>query len=137
MIYFQQKIIKSLLVLKTYSLLIALVYSIILAILSLIQISDLTYLAPSFSDKTYHFIAYSIFSWLWFNVFFYKLNQRKNSAFFMVVLLALVFGIVIEILQSEITSTRVFELNDIIANVLGVLFSILILAIKTKTEVKK
>jgi len=123
-------------VLKTYSLLIAFVYSIVLAILSLIQISDFTEIAPSFSDKTYHFIAYSIFAWLWFNAFFYKLNQRKNKAFFMAALLALVFGIVIEVLQREITSTRVFEFNDIIANVLGVLFSIIILEIKTKTEVK-
>ena len=54
----------------------------------------------------------------------------------MAALLALVFGIVIEVLQREITSTRVFEFNDIIANVLGVLFSIIILEIKTKTEVK-
>ncbi|MBE9489127.1 MAG: VanZ family protein [Bacteroidetes bacterium] len=125
--------------LKTYSLLIAISYSLVLVILSLINIDigSLAKFAPSFSDKVYHFIAYSIFTWLWFNTFFYKLNQKKNNTLLRVVILAIVFGIVIEILQREITSTRVFELNDIIANVLGVLFTIFILVISIKTEVKK
>ncbi len=125
--------------LKTHRLLIAIVYSIVLAIASLIKIDfgSLISLAPSFTDKIYHFIAYSLFTWLWFNVFFYKQNQSKNKAFFIVALLAFTFGMVIEVLQSEITSTRVFELNDILANVLGVIFTIIILAINIKTEVKK
>ncbi len=124
--------------LKKQSLLIAIIYSIALATVSLIQfdLGSLSNLAPSFSDKIFHFIAYALMAFFWYNVFFYNNKFLKITTIIATLFITVAFGIIIEILQDKITYTRVFDTYDILANVLGTLFALIILSFKTKPDVK-
>ena len=123
--------------LKKYALILTLVYSILLAIVSFIHLSGLPEINYSNTDKIFHFIAYSALMWLWFHVFYLKFSFTRTRAIVISAIISVIFGIIIEILQGVITNTRVTDNNDILANTLGVCFTILILLILKRTEVKK
>ena len=125
--------------LKKRTLLVAVVYSIALTVVSLVQINlgDLSDLAPSFSDKIFHFCAYAFLAFLWYKVFVIKTNTNYKQAIGYAVVLAILFGILIEILQENFTHTRVFDRYDILANILGTIFAVTILLIRKVSDVKK
>ena len=130
-------ITKPLLVLKKYIHIITIIYSATLAVISLVQISDIPDYIPSFSDKVFHFSAYGLLALLCVYTFLYKYKLKTNHALFFGALLAISFGIIIEVLQGQITNTRVTDQNDILANTFGVLLTIIILGIKNRFDVKK
>ena len=130
-------ITKPLLVLKKYIHIITIIYSATLAVISLVQISDIPDYIPSFSDKVFHFSAYGLLSLLCVYSLLYKYKLKTNHALFFGALLAISFGIIIEVLQGQITNTRVTDQNDILANTFGVLLTIIILGIKNRFDVKK
>jgi len=124
-------------VLKKYALSITIFYSVVLAVLSLIHISGVKEINYSHTDKIFHFIAYSILTWFWFKAFYYKFNYTFNKALAIAAILSIIFGIIIEVLQSMFTKTRVAESNDILANTFGVGVTVAILFRFKKTDVKK
>jgi VanZ family protein len=126
-------------VLKNKALLLSVVYTFALTILSLIKIDfdDVEENIPSFSDKVFHFLAYFIFTWLWFNAFFYHFNFNKIKSILLSVLVSVTFGIVIEVLQHLITTSRGFDILDIFANILGVIISAILINNYIKIDVKK
>ena len=130
-------ITKPLLVLKKYIHIITIIYSAALAIISLVQISDIPDYIPSFSDKVFHFSAYGLLSLLCVYSLLYKYKLKTNHALFFGALLAISFGIIIEVLQGQITNTRVTDQNDILANTFGALLTTIILGIKNRFDVKK
>ena len=130
-------ITKPLLVLKKYIHIITIIYSATLAVISLVQISDIPDYIPSFSDKVFHFSAYGLLSLLCVYSLLYKYKLKTNHALFFGALLAISFGIIIEVLQGQITNTRVTDQNDILANTFGVLLTTIILGIKNRFDVKK
>lgn len=93
-------------------------------------------IVPSFSDKIFHFSAYFLFTWIWFNAFYYKFNFTKIKGLSITVIGAIIFGIVIEVLQWLVTTSRSFDLLDILANILGVLLAAALLISKTKLVIK-
>ena len=113
------------------------VYSTLLAIVSFIHLSGLPEINYSNTDKIFHFIAYSGLMWLWFQVFYLRFSFSLKKALIVSAIIAIVFGIIIEILQGVITNTRVTDNNDILANTLGVSITGLILLFLKRTEVKK
>ncbi|HLV38754.1 VanZ family protein [Xanthomarina sp.] len=125
--------------LKKRALLIAAFYTIGLVVVSLVKLDlkSVEDIVPSFSDKIFHFMAYALFTWLWFNAFYFKFNFNKIKGIFTTVVIAIVFGIIIEVLQWLLTSSRSFDLLDILANVLGVLFTAFLLNSKINIDVKK
>ena len=123
--------------LKKYAFVITVVYSTLLAIASFIHMSGLPEINYSNTDKIFHFIAYSALMWLWFQVFYLRFSFSVNKALIISAIIAIVFGIIIEILQGVITNTRVTDNNDILANSLGVCFTTLVLLFLKRTEVKK
>ncbi len=130
-------ITKPLLVLKKYIHIITIIYSATLAVISLVQISDIPDYIPSFSDKVFHFSAYGLLSLLCVYSLLYKYKLKTNHALFFGALLAISFGIIIEVLQGQITNTRVTDQNDILANTFGALLTTIILGIKNRFDVKK
>lgn len=130
---------KNLLVLKKHALLISSAYTIALLIVSLItlDLGGLDSIVPSYGDKIFHFCAYAVLTFLWFNTFNLKFKFSKIKTLLLAAIICMAFGIIIEVLQKVLTFTRYFDVADITANVLGVIFSALILLITVKEDVKK
>lgn len=125
--------------LKKQALLIAITYTVALLIFSLItlDIGGIETFAPSFGDKIFHFCAYALLVYLWSYTISVKYNISKNKVIIYVSVCAIIFGIIIEVLQKVLTNTRYFDVDDIVANVLGVLLTMFILLFNTKRDVKK
>ena len=123
--------------LKKYALSITIFYSAILLVLSLIHISGIQEINYSNTDKIFHFLAYSALAWFWFRTLYHKFNYAFYISIVITAVVSILFGIVIEILQATITSTRVAESNDILANTLGVGLTIIILFLTKKSDIKK
>ena len=129
--YFLQKIIKLLLALKRWSLPILSVYVVALTIGSLSRISSIPDLGFSFDDKIYHFLAYAVLAFLCFN-FFWKRNI-VNAKWFAVIA-AVIYGIIIEGLQSVLTDFRTPDYFDVVANTLGALATLIVLQLYSKLK---
>ena len=99
-------------------------YTLFLIIFSLVPVPDLGF--PRFQlfeiDKLVHFFMYFFLTVLWCLAYenFYKSN-------FKLLLFAIFFGFVLEIFQHILPFGRYFDLGDLVANSLGVIFGIFIL----------
>jgi VanZ family protein len=126
-------------VLKKNALLVSLTYTIALLTVSLLKLDldSVEDIVPSFSDKIFHFLAYTLFTWLWFNTFYYKFNYSKSKGILRSIIISVTFGIIIEVLQQLVTTSRSFDLLDVLANFLGVLFATILINSKIKIDVKK
>ena len=114
-------------------------YAIALAVLSLITIDleSIEEVVPTFSDKLFHFLAYTLLTYLWFNTFYFRFKMSKKKAVIYASSLSFLFGIIIEVLQKIITSTRSFDTLDILANTIGVFFMLLFILFTNIVQVKK
>ena len=72
-------------------------------------------------DKLYHSFAYFTLTITWL-LAFYKRQEKK----IVIVISCIIFGIIIEILQTTLTVYRTGDYYDVIANSLGVLLALLI-----------
>jgi len=114
-------------VLKKFSLLISVFYTLILSALSLLKLEGVVKEISSINDKVGHALAHFIFVVLWFLVFNYKFNIKFNKALIFSALLSLVYGISIELLQGYVTVSRQNEFKDVLANILGTVFAVVLL----------
>ena len=121
--------------LKKISLLLAIAYTFFLGTVSLLSENDLPPVSLfSFQDKVFHLLAYGLLCLLWY----FALNQLKiERALLKAVILSLIYGTIIEVLQSQLTETRHASFGDILANSLGIVIMSLILTFRQKTIVKK
>jgi hypothetical protein len=126
-------------VLKTKALFFSTLYTITLTFVSLItlDLDDVEEIIPSYSDKIFHLLAYLLFAWLWFNTFFYRYKYNKNQSIIRSIIVSSLFGIIIEVLQLVITTSRNFDVLDIVANIFGVLIAAILINNYIKIEVKK
>ena len=123
--------------LKKYALLIAIGYTASLAIASLATVSDIPDLGVSYADKIFHFGAYAMMTFIWFNYFSSLKMTTKTESIIIAVIIAVIFGMIIELLQGTITESRQADFNDVIANNVGILISALILWFLPTKDVKK
>lgn len=72
-------------------------------------------------DKFYHSIAYFSLTITWLFTF-YKKPEKK----YIIVICCILFGIIIEVLQSTITVYRTGDYLDVIANSIGVIIALVI-----------
>lgn len=119
-------IIKHLLAHKKKAVIVSVVYTIIL-IYYCLKASPISIKLPSQSDKLLHALAYFVFTGLWFLSLrvTYNLNNRKN--FICIFMLSFVFGILIEVLQEELTTYRQADVLDVVANIIGTVLAIITL----------
>lgn len=128
-------ITKLLSALNPYSLGIAIVYAILIAVLSLVSLSDMPTNFPSISDKVYHAIAYCILTGLWFLVFFKQASKTRALLFAFV--FAVSYGILLEVLQDQLTTVRTLDGYDVLANTFGAIIAIVLISVSNFTHVKK
>ena len=122
--------------LKRIAFLAALGYSIALAAVSLMTLKDLPDIEINFADKIFHFLAYSLFTVLWYFTFFHTFTFKKRRSIVYAVVLAILFGIVIEVLQDTMTASRALDVYDALANTLGALVAAMIIWFKNSFYVK-
>ena len=122
--------------LKKSALVFAVLYTIVLTTACLMSLEDIPKINISNGDKIFHFGAYAVFTILWYYSLIFNLNFKKSKALLFATGLAVVFGIVIEVLQDSMTDYRAMDIYDVIANSLGALITALILARINKIQVK-
>ena len=130
--YYLQKTTKLLLVLKRWALPILLIYVTALTIGSLSRVSAVPKLGFSFDDKIYHFIAYGLLTFLLYN---YLKGLTIKAVLRWSAVIAIIYGIIIEGLQSVLTDFRTPDYYDGIANTFGAFVTALILEIKSKRKI--
>ena len=110
--------------LKRYLPLLVLLYTIAIIIISLIPIPNLP--LPEFNllqpDKLFHFLMYFVMFLGWKKSNFFK----EDKYFIKSLVIVFLVGLFIEFLQGTEYIERYFELADLLANSIGILFSYLI-----------
>ena len=123
-VYFLRTITKPYWVIKRWALPIALLYTVALTFVSLINIGGVPELGSSMDDKIYHVFAYVVFVWVLHNYF-------RNTAFKNTILIsvctAIIYGIILEVLQQSFTVSRVSDPYDVMANVIGVAMGVVVI----------
>lgn len=95
---------------------------VIITFLCLVSFSEQTFNAPKNTDKLVHFCFYAVLTTLMIKC---KLKV-ENKDYFFIFILAVSYGIIIEVLQGVLTETRKSDFNDVIANTTGVVVAILL-----------
>ena len=78
-------------------------------------------------DKVYHGIAYFTLSFSWL-IAYYKKPKKKR----VIIISCIIFGIIIELLQSTFTNYRTGDYLDVIANSSGILIALVIFNLFSK-----
>lgn len=97
------------------------------------SLSSVPKLGSSFDDKIYHFGAYAVLIVLWYN--FFKQTSLKHKVLVSAVI-AVMYGIIIEVCQGAFTTYRTEDIADVLANSLGVLGGIIFIVISRKLKLK-
>lgn len=120
--------IKHLLGNKKLVIIAAIIYSGLITILFLMPSSDLPRVnLHGGADKAAHFLIHFIFVFLWQLYFFRRYNNRflwRNA--FYVLIGSLVYGIIIEILQGQLTDSRTSDYYDVLANLGGAVIAVFV-----------
>lgn len=122
---------------KNLLFLVSILYTLALATVCLIKIKKLPEIGVSFGDKIFHFLTYMVLAFLWFNAFFYTCKLEKKKALIYAALFSIVFGIIIEVLQGTLTTSRSFDVYDVMANTMGVFLTVIIVLVKNLITIKK
>lgn len=109
--------------LERNALILAIVATVIIAVLSLSAVPKLN-LAIKSGDKYLHFLAYLGLSILWY----FALKDKINKKLFKILVpLGLIFyGIILEGLQSGLTTYRTGDVYDALANATGVIVGLIL-----------
>lgn len=119
-----QKLIKQLLEGKTLRI-IAYAYPFFIITIMLIPTSGASKLGIPYLDKLFHFALYFLFQIIWTQLIFDSKKTASTEAVYYLAFVLFIYGIVIEVLQEFITSTRSFEYWDILANSIGLIVALL------------
>ncbi len=98
----------------------AIAITICIAYLSLIKTTNFPDIAFSNIDKIYHLVAYFGLTSSWL----FALKKPKYK--YKVLIACVLYGIILEVLQTTLTEYRAGELFDFLANSVGVLLALLI-----------
>jgi VanZ family protein len=83
-------------------------------------------------DKIVHFIMYSFFT----GVLLYE-NRKRIETWYRLIIIALIpffFGALLELLQSWLTTSRTGSIFDLLFNLSGILFSVIIYLLAKNTS---
>lgn len=114
----------------------ALIWTIAITIASLVSLNNMPKVEVPGNDKTIHFIFYFVFTLLWY--FALEKKIKKELLKFIIVCAAIIFGIIIEVLQSVLTQNRQADVFDALANSGGAFVAFLVIFwLNSKTFKKK
>jgi VanZ family protein len=98
----------------------------LIGVLCLVKSSDLPSLHLSGTDKYVHFTFHFIFTLLWATYAVPNRKEHKIKKSLKVVGYSLLYGILIEVLQETLTTTRHADIFDVLANLSGALTAFLV-----------
>jgi VanZ family protein len=108
-------------------LLIAVLYTIALTILLLIPTQDLPTDRFKNTDKVFHVAFTMLLSIVWLlSAFSYFKTKFSSKTVLIIGILIFLYGIIIEVLQSELTNTRSADVLDVFANTVGLFIGIIV-----------
>ena len=114
---------------------VALLWTGIVAYLCLIKSSSVPVVQIANLDKIVHAFFHFVFTLLWF--LFFK-NQFLGMSIFkkaiIPLLLSIFFGLLIEFFQNIFTVTRMAEIYDVFANILGAIFAVILILLYNKKK---
>jgi VanZ family protein len=84
-------------------------------------------------DKYVHGTFYFVFTFLWFYYFKFK-SWSLNKRLVLVFIIAVLFGIAMEICQSLFTDDRSADLKDVLANTTGSAIAVVVLWLLNKQK---
>ena len=93
----------------------AIFWTLLIVYLCLDDAPNVPKFAFQYKDKIVHFIFYFIFVFVWTK----SLKNKSLKSVLIVLFLAILFGVLIEFLQENITLNRTFDWFDILANARG------------------
>ncbi len=96
----------------------AVLWTLTIIVLCLESTADLPKIKISSFDKIAHTIIHLVFTFLWF-MSFKNLKIEFKKAALSAFLFSIFFGIMIEILQQILTTTRQADILDVLANITG------------------
>lgn len=109
---------------RNYFLYLSVAITIAITVGSLISVKDIGQPPAHVSDKLVHFSGYFVLAFSWFLTFNKKFKLVKP--FLLIAVVVFVYGIVIEVCQVLFTASREADGYDILANLGGVLASLLV-----------
>ena len=118
---------------KHWALILLIVYIIFLTGLSLLNLGKLPSLGSSFDDKIFHFASHAVLTGLFFN---YLTKTKTSKPILLSALAPVIYGLIIEWLQGIGNTSRTSDIYDILANILGMIFVVIILSIKRNVKLK-
>lgn len=100
---------------------VAIIYTLLLAAGSLVDTNGVV-TTPQYFDKVLHLLAYFGLGVLWMTWYIFKKPSitKTRHKLWLIAMSAVLYGIVIEVLQGVFTSYRIPDVWDILANTLGV-----------------
>ncbi len=130
MIYYLQMVIKRLLGHRPLLALLIL-YFILITWASLARFIISFKVGVQGSDKIGHFVAYFIFTMIWFLFFFFseKRNENFRQSLVKSSLICFFYGGLMELLQMLLTNYRSPDWYDMIANTSGIIFAFILLKV--------
>lgn len=102
---------------------IAIAITLAIAVLSLVKIQPKSFGEISFIDKIYHGIAYFCLAIAW--LYSFSKKENFNALIKYLVVGCIIYGIIIEVLQTTITSYRTASYLDIVANSVGIFIAVI------------
>lgn len=106
-------------------LVLALLYTCAITVLFFIPSPDLPNIHFSAADKIVHCLIYFILMNLWLAYFYIKMDSQFDTKRIQILLLSLLlYGIIVEILQGQLTVSRSADIFDVCANLIGSLLGI-------------
>lgn len=112
-------------------LILALFWTISITVACLVSMTEVPVVNVDQADKIVHLCFYAVFSILWFQ-YLKSSIQNTRTLFLSVFFLSVSFGILIEVCQSLFTENRQADLKDAIANTIGALLGLAIMALYNK-----
>lgn len=102
------------------------IYFVVLTYLSVMQTSDLQLSFFSFphADKLVHFVFYFILTMLLFRGIYLSFSSPLNIKVIVSVLLAVIYGGIIELAQEYVVGGRTADIFDFLVNILGAVVGI-------------
>lgn len=115
----------------------ALIWTCLIIYLSLANLGEIKIIQVKASDKLYHMACYFILGVLWFLFYDIKHGPIDKTKKLIISSCLVLFGIIIEILQTVLTTYRTFDLWDAFANAVGIFLANLFFNLIVKRIIKK
>ena len=111
---------------RNYFTYIALFLTVLITVGSLIKVPSVGVIEINFSDKIIHIIAYFLLVLSWLLSVCVNGKVKSLWGFIKIAFIVFVYGIVIETMQTVITSTRQADIYDVLANFTGILLALFV-----------